>query len=136
MGQVSHPWHFNFMWDGTPYRFSLDKYLGRHIDNKTDAETEAEHIRLAIKAGRFGQPTPRDEMTLRQLADLYLERYVRVEHASTEQAFVWAFNTICGTLIPRPVGGDAPLGGWRWTSSPTPSNGSAKSALVEPVWWA
>ena len=54
-------------------------------------------------------------MRLGQLADLYLERYVRVERASTEQAFVWALNTICKTPIPRPTGGPAPLGTWRLT---------------------
>ena len=52
-----HAWYFNFKpKDGPSYRFSLDKHLGRHVDNKTDAETEGEKIRIAIKEGRFGDP--------------------------------------------------------------------------------
>ena len=41
-----------------------------------------------------------EDMTLRQLADVYLERYVDVERASTMQAFTYALNTICRTVIP------------------------------------
>ena len=110
-----HPWHFNFHWQGTDYRFSLNKHLGRHVDSKTEAEAEADRIRIEIRAGRFGQPVASDEMTLRQLADLYLERYVAVERASTAQAFTWAMNTICQTVIPRPTGGGDPFSAWRLT---------------------
>lgn len=112
--KCDHPWHFSFKWNGTHHRFSLDKQLGKHIDNKTDAEKEAETIRIAIREGRFGQPAPRDEMTLRQLADVYLERYVMLERASREQAFRWALNAICKTEIQRPTGQDGTaIGAWR-----------------------
>lgn len=37
-----HPWHFNFCWKGTPYRFSLSRYAGKEIVSKTDAETLAD----------------------------------------------------------------------------------------------
>ena len=95
--KCSHPWHFGFKWNGTHHRFSLDKHLAQRIDSKTEAETEAEKIRIAIREGTFGQPAPREDMTLRQLADTYLERYVQVERAATAQAFRWALNTICAT---------------------------------------
>jgi integrase len=111
-----HPWHFNFKpRGGSPYRFSLDRHLGRHVDSKTEADTEAAAIKAAILAGQLGQPVARDEMTLRQLADTYLERYVAVERTATAQAFTWALNTICRTVLPRPTGGSAPLGEWRLT---------------------
>ena len=77
------------------HRFSIDKHLGRHVDNKSDAEDEAAEIRKAIKAGTFGKPAARADMTLRQLADTYLERYVAVERKATEQAFGYALDTIC-----------------------------------------
>jgi integrase len=48
-----HPWHFNFKWKGEHYRFSLDREVGHTITNKTDAETEAERLRTAIREGRF-----------------------------------------------------------------------------------
>lgn len=111
--KCEHPWHFSFKHAGTHYRFSLDRHLGKHIDNKSDAETEAEGIRIAIRKGRFGQPAPREEMTLRMLADVYLERHVQIERATTSQAFTWAMNTICRTPIPRPDGKTAKLGDWR-----------------------
>lgn len=114
-----HSWHFAFKWRGTRHRFSLDHHLGRRIDNKTEAETEAEHIRIAIREGRLGQPAPRAEMTLQQLADVYLERFVQVERKTTEESFRGALRTICRTVIPRPVGGDAKLGDWRVTDIAT-----------------
>jgi integrase len=113
--KCSHAWHFSFMWKGAPYRFSLDKQLERHMDSRTAAATEAERIRIEIKEGRFGQVAPRESMTLRQLADTYLERYVDVERPATAQGFRYAMATICRTELPRPVGGAAPVGDWLLT---------------------
>jgi hypothetical protein len=48
-----HPWHFNFCWRGTTYRFSLSRYAGKHIVSKADAEALAENIRREIRAGTF-----------------------------------------------------------------------------------
>ena len=59
------------MWKGTAYRFSLDKHLGKQIDNKTDADAAAEDIEKAIREGTFGRPAPVTETTLQQLVDLY-----------------------------------------------------------------
>jgi len=112
--KCSHGWHFNFKPRGGPsYRLSLDKHLGQHIDNKTDAETEAEKIRIAIKEGRFGQPAPRQDMTLRQLVDTYIERYVDIERSETADDFRSGLHVICSTVLPRPTGGSAPFGEWR-----------------------
>lgn len=110
-----HGWHFAFKWADVHHRFSLDRHLNKHIDNKTDAETEAEKIRIAIREGRFGQPAPRQEMTLRELADIYLERYVAVTHASTARAFRYAVDTICRTMVPHGASGARALGLWRLT---------------------
>ena len=108
-----HAWHFSFQDKGRLYRISLDKHLGRRVDSKTKAESEAEKIRTAIREGTFGQVAPRAEMTLRQLADVYLERYVAVERAARAGAFTGALGTVCKTEIPRPTEGTAPLGDWR-----------------------
>jgi len=113
--KCDHSWYFSFKFGPVHHRFSIDKHLGRHVDNKSDAEDEAAEIRKAIKAGTFGQPAPRQDMTLRQLADTYLERYVQVERKATEQAFKYALDTICRTVLPHPTGGDAPFGDWRLT---------------------
>ena len=39
------------------HRFSLNRHLGRNITSRTEAETEAERLRLAIKDGTFEDPT-------------------------------------------------------------------------------
>ncbi|MEQ1761104.1 MAG: site-specific integrase [Vicinamibacterales bacterium] len=111
--KCDHGWHFSFKWKDTHYRFSLDKHLGKHVDSKSAAEDAGHEIRKAIKAGKFGQPVAREDMTLRQLADIYLERYVAVERSATAAAYRMALNTICATSIPRPSGGAAAFGEWR-----------------------
>ena len=98
---------------GPSYRLSLDRELGRHIDSKTEAAREAARIKVDILAGRFGQPAARDGMTLRQLADTYLERYVAVERPETADDFRAGLGVICETHLPHPTGGGAPFGEWR-----------------------
>lgn len=49
-----HPWHFSFKWLGKDHRGSLDRYMGQHIDSKTEAEASADRIRAEIRAGTFG----------------------------------------------------------------------------------
>src|SRR5688572_29703144 len=86
-----HPWHMNYKPRGRSspkkggWRLSLDRHLRRHVADKTEAEREARKIRDAIDAGTFGAqatpPTPRrNDLTLRQLADEYVERHVDVKH--------------------------------------------------------
>src|SRR5450830_1733928 len=43
-----HPWHFSFKWRGKDHRGSLDRYMGQHIDSKTEAEASADRIRAEI----------------------------------------------------------------------------------------
>ncbi len=111
--KCSHSWHFSFKWKDQHYRFSLDKHAGEHIDSKTAAEDLADDLRKAIKAGEFGQPAPRAEMTLRQLADAYLERYVQVERPAALEDFRGGLRVICKTLVPKPAGAAAAFGDWR-----------------------
>ena len=74
-----HAWHFSFKWQGTHYRFSLDRQLGRHIVGRTKAAGEAERLRTEIRAGRFGQlVAPVREAsgtTLETFAARFLERF-------------------------------------------------------------
>ena len=97
-----------------PYRLSLDRYLNRRITDKTEAEREAARIRIAIDEGTFGLQAPqRDVLTLRQLADTYVDRYVDIERAATRMEYVYSLNTICRTVVPLPTGGATALGQWR-----------------------
>ena len=68
-----HGWHFNFSWKGASYRLSLDRECGRHIDSKTEAETEADRLRGEIRDGVFGTPVVR-ALSFRQFADVWRER--------------------------------------------------------------
>ena len=70
-----------------------------------------------ILAGRFGQPAPRDEMTLWQLADVYLERYVAVERSRTVDDFRSGLRVICSTPMTRPTGGSVLLVTGAWPTS-------------------
>jgi len=77
--KCAHPWHFSFKWNGTHYRFSLDREFGRHIADKTKARTEADKLRTAIREGTFRKaaqapnPSP-DALTVREFGRLFLER--------------------------------------------------------------
>ena len=94
------------------YRFSLDKHFGRHLATKTEAALAASELRALMDAGRFGQVTPRAEMTLSQLIMIYRERYVAVHRAATADSFRWQLDTIAATDLPRATGGQAPFGEW------------------------
>jgi integrase len=110
-----HPWHFSFKWQGVHFRFSLDQELGRHVESKSEAEDEAGELRKQIKAGKFGQPIAKDDLTLRQFADVYAERYVDIERTATAADFRSGLRVICGTVLPTPSGERIPFGSFRLT---------------------
>jgi len=105
-------WHFSFKWKEKHYRFSLDRHLGEHVATRSDAEELAADLRKQIRAGKFGQVTPTADLTLRQLADQYVERSVQVKHADTADDYIGGLNVICHTPLPRPTGGTLPFGDW------------------------
>ena len=47
--ECSHPWYLNFAWKGVHHRVNLDRVLGRTLKGKTEAKTEAENLRAAIR---------------------------------------------------------------------------------------
>jgi integrase len=100
--RCNHPWHFNFKWRGDRYRFSLERRverlvqvskngksvwtrdrmtLGELIGGKEDAKVEADRLRTAIRNREIQQMTPvsepitADANTLKQVAELFLERF-------------------------------------------------------------
>jgi hypothetical protein len=103
--RCAHAWHFNFKpRSGPPFRFSLDAELGRHIDNKTEAEKEATSIRAAILTGTFERAADRRAREQREEAagrgasppsrstpiKIYVERASRpaVRHEGTSTCWV------------------------------------------------
>jgi integrase len=105
------PWHFAYKHGTKHYRFSLDKRLGKHVDKET-AEIKAGEIWLQIKSGTFDKPAPITSMTLQQLIDVYLERYVGVERTETADDFKSGLKVISGTRIKHPTGGTLKFGEW------------------------
>jgi integrase len=111
-----HPWHFNFCWRGTPYRFSLGRYAGREITGKTEAETLADNLRAEIRAGTFTlQPAPAstskpqpdsNEISFETFARLFLERYSRDRGKASWQDDGYMINQ----LLAFPVIDDGRLG--------------------------
>jgi len=57
--KCSHSWHMNYKPRGGPhYRISLDREAGKHLESKSDAETVAARVRVAIDDGKFRQVDP------------------------------------------------------------------------------
>jgi integrase len=108
-----HAWWLNVARAGMAYRISLDKHAGKHLALKSEAEDLAVEIKAAISDGTFGQVAPVATMTVRQLADVYLERFVAIEHPDTAGAFALTLRAVCSTVLPSPTGGEAPFGDWR-----------------------
>lgn len=76
--KCDHPWHFNFKYGPTHFRFSLDRQLGRSITSKTEARAEADRLRSEIRAGRFGSRAPaRDTLTVGQLLNTYTDEVLK-----------------------------------------------------------
>ena len=75
--KCSHGWHFNFRWKGVNHRLSLDRECSRHIQTKTEAQQEADRLRLAIREGRYGDSSrlaSLDNLTFADFAKVWEER--------------------------------------------------------------
>ena len=106
-----HPWHFSYKWDGTHYRFSLDRHLGRRVESKTEAKAEAERLKGEIRAGRFGPQAVPDRMRLCDLLDQYHAQHVEPHRPTTAKDERYRINFTTRTLIPRPNGSRVAFGG-------------------------
>ena len=59
-----HSWHFAFKHGPVHHRFSLDRAVGRRIEDKQSALKEADLVRAAIREGTFRMPIPVDPTPL------------------------------------------------------------------------
>jgi integrase len=111
-----HSWFFNFKpRDGTHYRLSLDRELGRHVESRSEAEMEAAKIRAAILAGTFrAASTPlvgSNALVLEELGRVYFGKYVSLKTGvplSRNEQYRW--NLMMRTMIQRASGARVPLG--------------------------
>ena len=111
--KCAHPWHFNFKWHRTHYRFSLDRELGRPIPSKTEARTEADRLRAAIRDGTFRPIVPAlQSLTLGQLTEVYFDRYMTTHRPASLQNEQYSRDTILRTVLPPPDGGALAFSDW------------------------
>lgn len=101
-----HAWYLDYQRDGVRYRDNLDKLIGRHPVDFTDARDEA---RRAIEAKLNGRDPkglqPSDEPSLAAL----LTEYGR-DHSQRDR---WQVPKICATELLSPNGSMRPFGQWR-----------------------
>lgn len=139
---VVHPWHFNFKWNGEHFRFSLERRigklvrrerelqdgtrrsewrrdrssLGRLITNKTEAQSEAQRLKVAIKDGSLldgGVDRPnRETLTLEQLMDTYRRRHLDEKRKQSSKNLEYQIPAILRTPLERPDGCTRPFGDW------------------------
>jgi integrase len=112
--KCQHPWHFNFKWRDTHYRFSLDRQLGRHVDRKSEARAEADKLRALIRAGEFGTGTKPQvtSVMIRGLFEIFHREYLQTARPATLSNLASQARVIMRTIVPRPSGGPLPLGDW------------------------
>ena len=103
--RCKHPWHLAVQWKGTRYRISLDQYVGRQLKGKTDAETEADRIRAAIRAGTFSDQPPvqqlatADGIPVDAYADIFLERYSKARGKKSWRDDSYILKQIAGFTL-------------------------------------
>ena len=111
--ECPHSWYFNFKWKGQHYRFSLDKELGKRIDSKSAAETEAENLRTRIRSGEFRSDLPvRETLTLAAMMDAYRKQHIAVHRPTTLKTTDYMIAKIVGTRLQRPDGQPRYFGAW------------------------
>jgi integrase len=109
-GRCACPWWFVCAALKTRYRFSLDKYLGRHVETFEQARDAANLIWLDIRAGRFRGPqaqpvaASRGPMTFRDFATLWQTR--KGDLMVSGRIHKYRLGTICRFVRP---GTDPPV---------------------------
>lgn len=117
--KCSHGWRINFKWKGVHHRYALDRLLEKKVRSKTDAESEAEKIRTAIREGTFRHPGQADDrpvlatLTLSELLDHYDRRYLSAERAkSSLQKARYEMAAIKRPVLTLPNGLPRAFGEW------------------------
>jgi integrase len=104
-GTCTHPWHFAYFYK-QPYRFSLDKFLGRHLQTFDEARREANRIREAIWEGRFSgshgpapaTPDPHATLSFRAFAEVWKARVGTT--LASGKIHGYRLQTICAFQLP------------------------------------
>ena len=91
----------------------LDKQLGRHIATRTEAKSEAEKIRAAIRDGTFRDGGPvLATLTVAEMLAQYHLRDLKKRRPKTADADLGPIALISRVVIPLPTTGSRPFGAW------------------------
>ncbi len=109
-----HPWYLDFQRDTVRYRDNLDKLVGRHAKDFTEAKDEARRAIVAKLEGRDPKGlVPADDPTLAQLLSAYDQECPRQDRrAAAEHGRQWQIGRIVRTDIQSPAG-VRKFGDWR-----------------------
>jgi integrase len=118
-----HGWYMNYKPKGVgqSYRLSIDAYVGKHVEGKTEAAKVATGIKASIDAGTFktrkeaaadsvrqagSPPTSADAITLAAFGQTFLERAGKGATANNRACLskLTAFPMGNGTLGGKPLG--------------------------------
>jgi integrase len=113
--KCSHVWHFNYKWGDIVIRKSLDGLIGRKVTSKTEAEHEAERLRIEIREGRYGRKDDRpalDRLTVGQLLALYAKRHLGAKPGDLLKNDSSQIKIIKGVALDRPDGQTVAFGEW------------------------
>jgi hypothetical protein len=86
-----HPWYLNFKWKRGHYRLSLDREVGRRLEGRTEAETEADRVRTEIRRGTFRvapSPQPTSAITFSAFEEIRpkSDDFMRARSATIEES--------------------------------------------------
>ena len=83
--KCQHSWHFAYKHRGKRYRFSLDRYVGRHVGTKTEAREIADALRTDVRRGTFNKPamtSSPETVTVERFGGVFVQRVAPEDNRS------------------------------------------------------
>ena len=109
-----HSWHLAFKWAGVLHRFPLDRAVGRHVGDRTEARREADKVRTAIREGRSPvEQRPAETpgaLTFDQFGVVWRERARSTVSLGQQRNDVSILKRLGGLAIGDTRLGDRPIG--------------------------
>jgi integrase len=141
--RCADPWYGSYKLANRPRaRVALEKWSGDEVKTKGQALAAFDDLKAAVRAGTFDSDgrdiagTSGEPMTLRQLADVYEERYIKGKGLKTADEFKWRVKPLLKRF------GDVPIANIRtgdvedWQAElrkPRPINGVVRAPSAATV---
>ena len=103
--RCAHPWWGSFKHGGVLHRVPLSKWADEDIKTKQHAEVVYERFRQAARDGRVATATEtQGPLTFDQLADVYIDRYVKPRALRTAKAMEYRLKPLRAFFGSRQIG--------------------------------